>query len=60
MAELAKVFESLKIAHKLQDDKLSKKGNYVSFTYLVHLDNRAQMETMYEEMKSIEGLKFAL
>ncbi|MBN2614143.1 MAG: DUF493 domain-containing protein [Bacteroidales bacterium] len=60
MDELAKAFDSLLIEHKLQNEKFSKKGNYVSFTYLVHLDNRVQMEKMYEALKMIEGLKFAL
>jgi putative lipoic acid-binding regulatory protein len=58
--KLVATFDALQIKNKLKDQKLSKKGNYISFTYEVHLDNHKQMTTLYEALKKIEGLKFAL
>jgi len=57
---LVETFDSLKIQHQLKDNKLSKKGNYISFTYEVHLENKEQMNRLYDALKKIEGLKFAL
>jgi putative lipoic acid-binding regulatory protein len=59
-ANLAKTFDALQVEYKLEDQKLSKKGNYISFTYAVHLDNHEQMTKLYEALKKIDGLKFAL
>ncbi|MBN2639033.1 MAG: DUF493 family protein [Bacteroidales bacterium] len=58
--EMNKLFVSLEIEHKLMDEKLSAKANYISFTFLVHLDNKDRMDKMYAMMNEIEGLKFAL
>lgn len=58
--EMNVLFVSLDINNRLITEKISKKGNYISFTYWVHLESKTQMLKMYDTMKKIEGLKFAL
>lgn len=58
--EMNRLFVSLTIENKLMNEKVSKKGNYISFTFLVHLNSKEQMHRMYGAMKEIDGLKFAL
>ncbi len=59
-ASLRMVFESLNIVNLFQHQKLSSKGNYISFTYKVTLVSKQQMYDMYNQLKEIQGLKFAL
>ena len=60
IAALTEVFKLLDISHNYKNKRLSTKGRYVSFTYLVTLVTKQQMENMYEKLKQIKGLKFAL
>ncbi len=60
IAALTGVFELLDISHNYKNKRLSSKGNYVSFTYLVTLVTKQQMDSMYGKLKQIKGLKFAL
>lgn len=57
---LEAVFKSLEIDYLFKNNKSSNKGNYISFTYRVKLISKAQMEQLYEVLKGVEGLKFAL
>ncbi len=58
--KLESVFDSLQIAFAFHDHRPSSKGNYISYTYQVTLHNRPQMLELYEKLKDVEGLKFAL
>lgn len=58
--KLESVFETLQIAYTFHDHRPSSKGNYISYTYQVTIHNRPQMLELYEKLKSVEGLKFAL
>jgi len=49
-----------KIGYLYQSKNKSSKGSYVSFTYEVTLNNRQTMNRLYELLKKIENLKFAL
>ena len=59
-ASLVRVFEKSDIVNLFQHQKLSSKGNYISFTYKVTLVSKQQMYNMYNQLKEIQGLKFAL
>jgi putative lipoic acid-binding regulatory protein len=58
--KLVKVFTKLQIKSRFVADKVSSKGTYISYTYTVTLDTKEQMEKLYEDLKGVEGLKFAL
>ena len=49
-----------KINFSFLDKKVSSKGTYASFTYEVTLENKLQMDALYNELKKIEDLKFAV
>ncbi len=40
--------------------KLSKKGDYVSITITVHFENKAQMDSLYQEMRETPEILMAL
>lgn len=47
---------------KVHTDKTTKryKGNYVSITLLVHLENKAQMDSLYQELRERPEILMAL
>lgn len=57
---LESVFGSLDIPYSFHDRRPSSKGNYISYTYLVTLNSKVQLEKLYEKLKNVKGLKFAL
>lgn len=57
---LETVFESLDVPYFFNNSRPSTKGNYISYTYEVTLQSKAQLEKLYEKLKSVAGLKFAL
>ncbi len=57
---LVVVFDKLLVTHSFRRKKLSSKGTYVSFTYNVTLTSKQQMDLLYDALKRVEGLKFAL
>ena len=58
--KLVAVFDKLKIKHNYRDKKVSSKGTYTSFTFEVSLNSKEIMDKLYEDLKNVEGLKFAL
>ncbi len=57
---IEKVLNNLKISNSFTDSKQSSKGTYTSYHYKVNIESKQQLETMYESLKNVEGLKFAL
>ncbi len=57
---LEAIFESVHVPYTFHGIKSSTKGNYISYTYKVTLQNKSQMLELYDKLKSVEGLKFAL
>jgi putative lipoic acid-binding regulatory protein len=57
---ITSVFYELDIVHTFKNKRLSSKGNYISFTYLVTLTAKKQLDDMYGKLKLVKGLKFAL
>ncbi len=58
--DIVLVFNKLNIPYTYLDKKVSSKGTYTSFTYKVTLTGRNVMYKMYEQLRAIENLKFAL
>lgn len=54
------VIASNKVDYKYLDKKASSKGSYESFSYQVTLKSKEQMTKLYDDLKKIEELKFAL
>ena len=58
--KLVNVLQNHEIDYKYHNKKLSNKGAYVSYTFEVTLNNKLQMDSMYEDLKRIKELKFAV
>ncbi len=58
--KLVEVFNKLNIPYKYHDKRVSSKGAYVSFTYVVTIEDKAQMNMLYDNLKAIKELKFAV
>ncbi|NQU33283.1 MAG: DUF493 domain-containing protein [Bacteroidetes bacterium] len=58
--KLIDVFNNLKVKNKFINTKQSSKGTYTSYNYKVTLISKAQLGTLYENLKSVPGLKFAI
>lgn len=58
--KLEAVFVNQEVTNCFISDKISSKGSYISYTYSVTLTSKEQMERMYDDLKTVEGLKFAL
>lgn len=58
--KLTNVFTSNIVDYKFLDKKVSSKGSYASFSFEVTLNSREQMNKLYEDLKKIKELKFAV
>ncbi len=58
--EVEKVLDDLQIRHNSWKDKLSQQGRYISFTVNVDIVSSEQLHEMYDRLKDIPGVKFAL
>jgi putative lipoic acid-binding regulatory protein len=54
------VFTENKVSFKYLSSKSSSSGNYLSMTYRVRLESQNQLNMLYEALKSLPGLKFAI
>lgn len=57
---ISMVLDNLEIKNNYLNCKNSSKGTYTSYNYEVTLINKPQLETMYEQLKTLPGLKFAI
>lgn len=60
IAELEVLLVQLKVAFKNWRHKPSGKGTYTSFTVSVHLETQELMTKLYNDLRSIPGVKMAL
>ena len=58
--KLEAVFTKQKVKNQFISDKISSKSTYISYTYGITLTSKGQMESMYNDLKKVKGLKFAL
>ena len=58
--KIISVLSDLKIKNNFIDLAKSSKGTYTSYHYQITLISKPQMETLYENLKNIPGLKLAI
>ncbi len=58
--KLEQVFSEQNVVFRFVAQKVSSKGTYMSYTYHITLTSKKQLDDMYNALKTLEGLKFAL
>lgn len=59
-ANISHVFNDCKTVHSFVSARASAKGNYITYTYNIDIDSQEQMNAVYDGLKSIPEIKFAL
>ena len=59
-ANISRVFSDCKVVFSFVNVRSSAKGNYFSYCYNIDIESQAQMETLYEALKQVPEIKFAL
>jgi len=59
-ANISQVFSKCKTVHSFVSVRSSAKGNYITYTYNIDLDSQEQMNAVYDGLKQVPGIKFAL
>lgn len=59
-ANISQVFSKCKVVHSFVSVRSSAKGNYITYTYNIDLDSQEQMNAVYDGLKQVPGIKFAL
>ena len=59
-ANISRVFSDCKTVHSFVSARASAKGNYITYTYNIDLDSQEQMNAVYDALKKVPEIKFAL
>ena len=59
-ANISRVFNDCKTVHNFVSARASAKGNYITYTYNIDLDSQEQMNAVYDRLKNVPEIKFAL
>ena len=59
-ASISQAFSKCKVVHSFVSVRSSTKGNYITYTYNIDLDSQEQMNAVYDALKQVPGIKFAL
>ncbi|MBR0176773.1 MAG: DUF493 domain-containing protein [Bacteroidales bacterium] len=59
-ANIGRVFTECRTVHSFVSARASAKGNYITYTYNIDLDSQEQMNAVYDRLKTIPEIKFAL
>ena len=59
-ANISRAFNEGKAVHSFVSARASAKGNYITYTYNIDLDSQEQMNAVYDSLKTIPEIKFAL
>ena len=59
-ANISRVFSKCKSVHSFVSTRASTKGSYITYTYNIDLDSQEQMNAVYEGLRQVPGIKFAL
>ena len=54
------VFNTCKAIHSFVSARASAKGNYITYTYNIDLDSQEQMNAVYDGLRNVPEIKFAL
>ena len=59
-ANISEAFSQCKVVHSFVNVRSSAKGSYITYTYNIDLDNQEQMNAVYNALRQVPGIKFAL
>lgn len=59
-ANISRVFSDCQTVHSFVSARASAKGNYITYTYNIDLDSQEQMNAVYDGLKNVSEIKFAL
>ena len=59
-ANISRVFSECRTVHSFVSARASAKGSYITYTYNIDLDSQEQMNAVYEALKQVPEIKFAL
>ena len=59
-AKISRVFSNCKTVHSFVSVRSSAKGSYITYTYNIDIDSQEQMNQVYDALKQVPGIKFAL
>ena len=57
---ISNVFSGCKVVHSFVNVRSSAKGNYITYTYNIDIESQAQMNAVYNALKQVPEIKFAL
>ena len=57
---ISRVFTECQTVHRFVSARASAKGSYITYTYNIDLDSQAQMNAVYDGLKTVPEIKFAL
>lgn len=59
-SSISQVFSDCKVVHSFVNIRTSAKGNYITYTYNIDLESQEQMNAVYDALKNVPGIKFAI
>ena len=59
-ANISRVFADCQTIHSYVSARASAKGTYITYTYNIDLENQEQMNAVYDGLKTVPEIKFAL
>lgn len=57
---IGRVFSECKAVHSFVSVRSSNKGNYITYTYNIDIESQEQMNAVYDALKQVPEIKFAL
>jgi len=58
--DMETIFIRLKIPYSQWGSRQSGKGRYISYSVVVHLDSKVMMDSLYQDIQTLPGIKYAL
>ena len=59
-ANISQVFSECRAVHSFVSARASAKGSYITYTYNIDIESQEQMNAVYEALKQVPEIKFAL
>ena len=59
-ANISRVFSVCRCVHSFVSARASAKGTYITYTYNIDLESQEQMNAVYDDLKTVPEIKFAL
>ena len=57
---ISRAFSTCKAIHSFVSTRASSRGSYLTYTYNIDIENQEQMNAVYDALKDVSGIKFAL